>query len=286
MRYAVNYPSYGSCADPAFFSDIARVAEETGWDAILLEDYVVRSTGGESLPGYDPWVLLAAAAMRTSRLRLGTLVTALPRRRPWKLAREVLTLDHLSGGRAILGVGLGDAKLDWSFIKFNEPTDLNTRSERADEALEIIAGLWTAQPFSFQGKHYRVDELTFLPAPVQKPRVPIWIGGTWPRRGRKAFKRALSFDGFAGFRGIPGNDDHGPLMPQEIIEISSSAAKERPNTPFDIIVGGWPRSADLDREREVRRNCECAGATWWQEWVTGAPERVREIIRSGPIRTN
>jgi alkanesulfonate monooxygenase SsuD/methylene tetrahydromethanopterin reductase-like flavin-dependent oxidoreductase (luciferase family) len=138
-------------------------------------------------------------ATRTTRLRLGTLVTALPRRRPWKLAREVLTLDHLSSGRAVLGVGLGDAATDRSFIKFGEPLDLRTRAEVADEALDIITGLWTARPFSYSGKHYHVEELTFIPAPIQQPRIPIWVGGTWPRRGKRAYRRAFAFEGFADF---------------------------------------------------------------------------------------
>lgn len=286
MLYAANYPSYGPCADPAVLTDVAELAEKAGWDAILLEDYIVHTMADGNLPVYDPWVSLAAMALRTTRLRLGTLVTALPRRRPWKLAREVLTLDHLSGGRAILGVGLGDAKLDWSFSKFGETTNLRTRAEMADEALEIIVGLWSAKAFSFGGKHYHVDELTFLPPPVQKPRVPIWVGGTWPRRGKRAFKRAFAFDGFAGFRGIPGNDDHARLDVQDVSEIRSTASRERPGTPFDIIVGGWPRGADLQHEREVRRDCERAGATWWQEWVIGGPDQVREIIRSGPVRAD
>jgi hypothetical protein len=102
----------------------------------------------------------------------------------------------------------------------------------------------------------------------------------------RAFNRAFAFDGFAGFRGIPGTDDHARLDRQDVREIRSTASRERPGTPFDIIVGGWPHGADLQQEREVRRDCEPAGATWWQEWVIGGPDQVREIIRSGPVRAD
>lgn len=120
MLYAANLPNAGVSGDPRRLADLAELAEKAGWDAILLEDYIVYNLAEGQLPTYDPWVALAAMAMRTTRLRLGTLVTALPRRRPWKLAREVLTLDHLSGGRVTLGVGLGDAKTDRSFTRFGE----------------------------------------------------------------------------------------------------------------------------------------------------------------------
>lgn len=112
MLYAANLPNAGASGDPRALADLAELAEQAGWDAILLEDYIVYNLGEGQLPTYDPWAALAAMATRTTRLRLGTLVTALPRRRPWKLARGVLTLDHLSGGRVTLGVGLGDAKID------------------------------------------------------------------------------------------------------------------------------------------------------------------------------
>lgn len=286
MLYAANLPNAGVSGDPRRLADLAELAEKAGWDAILLEDYIVYNLAEGQLPTYDPWVALAAMAMRTTRLRLGTLVTALPRRRPWKLAREVLTLDHLSGGRVTLGVGLGDAKTDRSFTRFGEAIALTTRAEIADEALEIITGLWTARPFSYSGKHYRVEELTFLPPPVQQPRIPIWVGGTWPRRGRRAYRRAFAFDGFAGFRGIPGNDDHGPLNADDVCQIRIAAINEGRDSSFDIVVGGFPRGADLQGEREVRTECEQAGATWWQEWVIGGLDQVRETIRSGPVRTS
>jgi alkanesulfonate monooxygenase SsuD/methylene tetrahydromethanopterin reductase-like flavin-dependent oxidoreductase (luciferase family) len=155
----------------------------------------------------------------------------------------------------------------------------------ADEALEIITGLWTAEPFCYRGKHYQVDKLTFLPPPLQQPRIPIWVGGTWPRRGTRAYRRAFAFDGFAGIRGLPGNDDHGPLNADDVGQIRTAATHEVHGDSFDAVVGGFPRGADPQREREVRAECEHAGATWWQEWVVGGLEQVRETIQSGPIRT-
>src|SRR5436190_24311266 len=119
---------------------------------------------------------MAAMATRTRRVRIGALVTPLARRRPWKVARETVTLDHLSGGRLVLAVGLG-ALDDGGFGKVGEPTDPRTRAERLDESLAILTGLWTGLPFGFQGRHYQVDEMTFSPGPVQRPRIPIWVAG-------------------------------------------------------------------------------------------------------------
>src|SRR5204863_4018588 len=115
----------------------------------------------------------------TTRVRIGAVLTPVSRRRPWKLARETVTLDHLSHGRLVLPVGLG-ALDDGGFGKVGEPTDRKTRAELLDEGLAILTGLWSGQPFSFHGEHYQVEELTFLPPPVQSPRIRIWVVGLWP----------------------------------------------------------------------------------------------------------
>src|SRR5262252_9411338 len=157
MRYALNLPIGGPSAHPRRLAEFAALAEDSGWDAVFVEDYIVYQNR-QDVPTYDPWVALAAMALATSRVRLGTMVTPLARRRPWKLAREAVTLDHLSGGRVILGVGLGDTT-DTTFAGFGEETDLATRAAMTDEALEVLAGLWTGEPFSYEGRHYCVDEV-------------------------------------------------------------------------------------------------------------------------------
>src|SRR5215469_8071730 len=130
--------------------ELAGEAEEAGWDGIFTWD-------GISIPGmheiYDPWVVLAGMALRTRRIRIGAILTPLSRRRPWKVARETMTVDHLSSGRLILPVGLG-ALGDGGFAKVGEPTDRRTRAELLDESLAIVAGLWSGRPFSYEGKHY------------------------------------------------------------------------------------------------------------------------------------
>ncbi len=139
MRYGLELPNAGVGGDARTLGDLAQLAEAAGWDGIFLEDYLVWQ-GQAGVPTYDPWVALAAMAMRTQRIRLGTMVTPLSRRRPWKLAREAATLDHLSNGRLILGVGLGDIA-DQGFSNVGETTDLRQRARVVDEALEILAGL-------------------------------------------------------------------------------------------------------------------------------------------------
>src|SRR4051812_49410378 len=181
MRYGLEIPNGGECADPHFLAELASLAEQAGWDGIFLEDYICYYDAPDS-PTCDPWVALAGMAVHTQRIRLGTMVTPLSRRRPWKLARETVTLDHLSNGRLILGVGLGGFG-EKSFTHFREVTDGKQRAEMLDESLDILAGLWSGRPFSYNGKHYSVDEVTFLPQPVQQPRIPIWVGGGWPKKG-------------------------------------------------------------------------------------------------------
>ena len=149
-----------------------REVEESGWDGAFYWDGIAIG----AFDTYDPWVVMAAMAMRTERVRIGAMLTPPARRRPWKLAREAATLDHLSGGRLVMPVGLGAAD-DGGFSKVGEPVDRKTRAQKLDESLEILTGLWSGEPFSNQGRHYQIEEMTFLPRPVQRPRIPIWVVG-------------------------------------------------------------------------------------------------------------
>ena len=168
------------------------------------------------LPFYDPWVALGLVAVATSRIRFGTMVTAMPRRRPWKLARETMTLDHLSNGRFILAVGLGAAADDAGFYKVGEKMDLKSRAELLDEGLEILAGCWSGKPFSFHGKHYQVDDMTLAPPPVQSPRIPVWVVGVWPKT--KSVNRALRWDGIIPQKYKPEPNEM-YMKPEEIAEV-------------------------------------------------------------------
>ena len=180
MKYGFVLPR----GDARTAADFALAAESAGWDGFFV---------WEPVWGVDAWVSLTAAAMKTARIRLGTMLTPLSRMRPWKLASETATLDNLSGGRVILAVGLG--AIDTGFAEFGEVTDRKQRAELLDEGLDILTGLWQGQPFNYQGKHYQIKETTFfLPAPpVQKPRIPIWVVGAWP--AQKSLRRVLKYDG-------------------------------------------------------------------------------------------
>ena len=166
-------------------ADLAALAEAHGWDGVFTWDGIAIG----SMDTYDPWVVMAAMAMRTERVRLGAIVTPPARRRPWKLARETMTLDRLSNGRLVLPVGLG-ATDDAAFGNVGEPTEARIRAERLDESLAILPGLWTGEPFGFDGRHYRFGPMTFRPTPVQQPRIPIWVVGAWPNE--RSMRRTLA----------------------------------------------------------------------------------------------
>ena len=268
-------------ADIHTVGDLTEEAEAAGWDGVFIGDVLCISMGkGQTMPLFDPWIALAVMAMRTKRIRIATTITPLPRRRPWKVAREALTLDHLSNGRLTLGVGLGAADFDGGFSKVGEPLDLKTRAEKLDEGLAIIDGLWRGEDFSFSGKHYKVEEMTMLPTPVQEPRIPIWVVGVWPKP--KSIQRAGIWDGV-----IPQKYKSMKRMsPSEIKEMKGYIEERRGNkTPFDIIVGDETPAGNQKQINKMVRPFQEAGATWWLENVSSnSANKVRERIKKGPPR--
>jgi len=185
MRFGLNVIN----AWPAeYLLQLAIAADNSGWDGFFLWDHVAFEFPATL---QDPWVLLGAIAARTSRLRLGTLVTPLARRRPHVVAKETVTLDHLSKGRSVLGVGLGGTELE--FAAFGDEVDAKIRAERLDEALEVITKLWSGEHVEHYGRYYTVSRISFAPTPVQKPRIPIWVGG----HSKAAQRRASRYDGWA-----------------------------------------------------------------------------------------
>jgi alkanesulfonate monooxygenase SsuD/methylene tetrahydromethanopterin reductase-like flavin-dependent oxidoreductase (luciferase family) len=281
MRYGLEISAAGACGDARTLADLAQLAEEVGWDGVFLEDYVIHWSAPDALT-CDPWVALAAMALRTERIRLGTMVTPIARRRPWKLARELITLDQLSGGRMILGVGLGDGT-EQSFTHFGEVTDPKRRAEMLDEGLDILAGLWSGQPFSYDGTHYTIREVTFLPRPVQVPRIPIWVGGSAQRKG--VVRRAARWDGIVPYKG-PGTTGWEDFAPDDIRLMWASIERQRSaSTPFDIAIGGRQRADDWERERALIGEIAEAGATWWMEAIFAPDlEAMRAAIGRGPLR--
>jgi alkanesulfonate monooxygenase SsuD/methylene tetrahydromethanopterin reductase-like flavin-dependent oxidoreductase (luciferase family) len=257
--------------DPRTVAELAAEAEAAGWDGVFYWDGV--AIGTDDI--YDPWVVMAAMAMRTERVRIGPIVTPPPRRRPWKLARETMTLDVLSKGRLILPVGLGTLD-DAGFANVGEPTDTRTRAELLDESLDILKGLWSGEPYGHEGLHYRFAPMTFRPTPVQRPRIPIWVIGAWP--SQRSVRRTLLFDGI-----LPQTSD-----PDAIREVAAFVERERPpatrSRPFDIVVEGVT-PLDGEAARAVVQPFREAGATWWIEadWSGRATvESLRNRIEAGP----
>jgi alkanesulfonate monooxygenase SsuD/methylene tetrahydromethanopterin reductase-like flavin-dependent oxidoreductase (luciferase family) len=192
LRSALWLPLFDELADPAAVARLAAEAEETGWHGLFVWDNVNWRAPVEQVA--DPWITLSAAAVVTERLRLGPMVTPLARRRPAKVARETATLDLLSGGRLTLGVGLGSDRFAGELSGTGEQLDDRQRGQMLDEALQILTAAWSGRPVQHRGAHYTVDGITFLPRPVQRPGVPVWVAG-YP--GRVApLRRAARYDGF------------------------------------------------------------------------------------------
>jgi alkanesulfonate monooxygenase SsuD/methylene tetrahydromethanopterin reductase-like flavin-dependent oxidoreductase (luciferase family) len=285
VRFAVNVPNFGAFADPRIVADLARRAEQAGWDALFVWDHV---TWVKSPPRViaDPWILLTAAALATSRIRLGTMITPVPRRRVSKLAREVTTLDRLTGGRMTLGVGLG-APVEHEYGSFGEPTDRKQLAVRLDEGLFILKGLWSGEPVTFHGQQLVVDDVTFLPVPVQRPRVPIWVAGEWPAKA--PMRRAARWDGAVPLLYADGRGNPPRASAAMVREVSAflTECREREGLagePFDLSL--WGSSAPESAADTIGPLAE-AGATWWQESVradqSGSAEPIIARVEYGPV---
>ena len=266
MKYAINIINFGDCGDAATLAELARTAEDVGWDGFFVWDHI--AWDGRIMPMVDPWVALTAIATSTNRIRIGAMVTPLPRRRPWKFARETVSLDYLSSGRMIVGVGIGDALAE--FKNLGEVADPKTRGTMLDEGLQVVNGLWSGKPFSFVGEHYTVKDAQFLPATLQQPRIPIWVGGKWPNRA--PFRRAAQWDGV--FPIFSGTDPES--YPAQIREMILFVLDHRESDdPFDVTVQGTTPGNDLMRAADVATEYAEAGVTWWQEAIN---ERRPDLI--------
>ena len=260
MKFGIHVPNFGPFAAPALIGELAAAAEASGWDGYFLWDHVARPEG--EFPMCEPWVGLTVAATATERVRLGLLVTPLPRRRPWNVARQVATLDHLSAGRMIFGVGLGISSGP-EFRDFGEEANPRIRGDMLDEGLAIVRAAWTGAPVVHRGAHFRVDGVALLPPPIQ-PRIPIW-GATERIRGRPV-RRAATLDGV-----FPVG-----LSPDQGRELLDVIADLRPTglVDYELVAAGedgWEAWRD-------------AGATWWLRGLpwTGSAAEARQIIDAGP----
>jgi Coenzyme F420-dependent N5,N10-methylene tetrahydromethanopterin reductase and related flavin-dependent oxidoreductases len=279
MRFGFVMP-FGAAADIA---DHAVMAESSGWDAIF--DW-------EAVWGDDAWVALTAAAMVTDHIRLGTMLTPIPRVRPWDLASRASSLDRLSHGRVILGAGLGALHEGWTAFEADEGR--RVRVEKLDEGLAIYAGLMAGQPFSFEGKHYTVKPTQFmLPAPpVQQPHPPVWVVGAAKIGAARqpSLERAARWQGWLP-QVVDGDWRGSPRSPEELSGLTDQVRRMRqdeglPMEHFDICVEGELYGAD-EGERDLKAWAE-AGATWWVEGAWGLQDTVagraelQRRIQNGP----
>ncbi|TGZ14379.1 luciferase-like protein [Streptomyces sp. S816] len=278
MRFSVNVPNFGDFADPRAVATVAVAAEQAGWDGLFVWDHVLHRRH-QGRPFGDPWMLLTAAALATSRIRLGTLLTPVPRYRPQQLARQVATLDQVSGGRVIFGAGLGGPVED-EYESFGDTAAPRELAGRLDEGLELLARFWSGEPVDHQGPHYTARDVTLLPATVQRPRPPVWIGGFWPRRA--PMRRAARWDGAAP---LFESARHGQLPDvAEVRELIAYVRGQRTTggeRPFEFVLGG-ATPADPAGARDALGPLRDAGATWWDErQLADGPDldRLEPVLR-------
>jgi alkanesulfonate monooxygenase SsuD/methylene tetrahydromethanopterin reductase-like flavin-dependent oxidoreductase (luciferase family) len=246
MKRGLYLAPFDELADPRLLAELAGRAESRGWDGLFLWDRIAYPPPGR--PVADPWVALSAIALATETMRLGPMVTPLSRRRVQKLARETVTLDHLSNGRLTMGVGLGNPD---DLVPFGEVVDPRERARVLDESLDRLDGFWRGE---------------FAPLPVQRPRIPVWVAAKWPHR--RPIRRAIRWDGLFPID-LPG--------PEELAGLGEDISRARGDDDhFDLVVE-VPPGADV-------RPWEAAGATWALTSFEPQPpdDEVRAVIEAGP----
>jgi alkanesulfonate monooxygenase SsuD/methylene tetrahydromethanopterin reductase-like flavin-dependent oxidoreductase (luciferase family) len=267
-------------------SVLGAEAEEAGFEGVFVWDSLSVGMDEPRLrPACDPWIALGSIAASTSEVTIGTMITALSRRRPWVVAQETTTLDHLSGGRMVLPVGLG-ALDDGAFSLVNEETDRKRRAERLDESLQILDRLWTGEPCTFHGEHFRVEGLSMPPGSLQSPRIPVWVVALWPRP--KSLRRALRWDGIIPSVERPDRSRSDPT-PQDVRDISNGL-DGRVDPSFELIVEIDTYAKERGEAKALAAEYSDAGATWWLEPVwqqmyeyPGEIEPLRARIAQGPL---
>jgi len=278
VKFAFNLPTFDHLADARLLADLAVEVEEAGWDRVLVWDHVNLAEFGlaNGGPHVDPWIALALMAERTERIELGTCVTPVPRRRPVKLAREILTLHDLSGGRFVFGAGMGAGASE--FDDLGEETDGRTRGRMLDDALDILRAAFAGDPIDHHGDHYTVVSDPLIDSPVD---VPILVAGTWPNP--RPFTRAARFDGVCAARA--GFVE--PLGADDVAAICSHVSDHRESdAPFEFGVAGHA-SGDHDADRRRVEGLRAAGATMWIDGTIPRFESLddaRTRIRRGPPR--
>ena len=274
VKFAVGAPNVAAFADPGYLVDLAAKAEAAGWDGFFVWDHLLYpSLDGAAV---EPWSIIAAAAAVTSRIRLGVLVTAVPRRRPALLAQQVTTIDLLSGGRVVFGAGLGSMPEEYE--SFGEDGDLAVRARKLDEALDVMCALWSGERVTHAGEFFTVNGAVLHPTPLQRPQ--IWIGGRWPNRA--PFRRAARYDGVMPTHAAYS---HGSFMtPQELGEIVTYVERHRTaGGRIAVVMEG--ESASAHHLADIAPSYTEAGLTWWVEklgWWRGDLDAASRRVDAGP----
>lgn len=293
MKHGIYAPTFNDYGDPNTLVALAVLAEESGYDAFFIWDHLALQPDG-AIDIVDATVVLGAIAQATERIRLGAMITPVARRRPWKLAKELATLDHLSRGRVTLGVGLGEPA-DLEFENFGEDPSAKTRAARLDEGLDLLDPLLRGERVDHDGPHYRVRNTRLAPACVQTPRLPIWAAASLPAHA--GLRRAARLDGLFPIL-FPevvvtkpdGRVDwsHWWLDPQGFGDAAKATLEyraEREGSAFDLAATGSTEFDSAEQAGEKVRAYEAAGATWWLEWLDDSPGRqdeIRRLIQRGP----
>ena len=271
MRSGLFIPPFDALADPALVARLSAEAEEAGWHGVFVWDNLRFVEPVVDVA--DPWIMLAAMASATERIRLGPMVTPLARRRPVKVAREAATLDQLSGGRLTLGVGLGSDHFASEYSMTGEELDDRRRAGMLDESLEILAAAWSGEPVHHRGEHYVVDGMRFLPRPVQRPGVPVWAAGYYGKR--RPMRRAARHQGF-----FPLGVEEPAQLAEIVGEVTALRREEGgdPADAYDVVVALPPGDDPAPYA--------AAGATWWLvefPWDAVSVDQVRVVTRDGPF---
>lgn len=285
MRYGFVVPF----ADAREFAEVAALGEQYGWDAVFT---------WESLYGEHAWVTLAAAAMQTSTIRLGTLLTPASRHRPWDLASMVSSVDRLSGGRVVMSVGLGALHPGWT--RFEPDEGRAVRAQKLDESLAVYRGLLSGEPFTYDGVHYPVRPVRpgappLPPPPVQRPHPPVWVVGAHlpGRHGQPSLERAARWQGVLPTVAVPGAQPGSPhLTLESVAEVLGVVRRLReaqglPWEGYDVVIEG-DSTGEFVRSAGTPHEWAAIGATWWIEsWWSVAPgpaglAEIRHRVEAGP----
>jgi alkanesulfonate monooxygenase SsuD/methylene tetrahydromethanopterin reductase-like flavin-dependent oxidoreductase (luciferase family) len=279
LSYGIFLPPFAEFAEPKRLVALARSAEEAGWDGFYLWDHVLEGSG---MAVADSFVMASAIAQETERVRLGMLVTPLARRRPWVFARQCATLDQLSDGRLVVGVGLGhDTRGELSSFS-GEVLDTAQRAVVLDESLEIVVALWSGEPVEFQGEQIAVHSPAFLPRPVQQP-LPVWVACRWPNRRplARAARHQGCFPIFEGGNSIPGLPD-----PEKVAVIRTELMNRGAAHGIEIVCRGESTGIGGAELGSRLAELEQAGMTWWLESFAPAqaPRELSRVVAAGPPR--